>query len=53
MKCFYLSYIIREIATTQSSTESNNVNWGGSIIAKSDHTTPCDDFFDNPSQVQS
>ena len=26
-------------ATTQSSTELNNVNWGGSIIGKLSHTT--------------
>ena len=39
------------IATTQSSTELNNVNWGGSIIAKINHHTttttppPCDYFL--------
>ena len=38
------------IATTQYSTELNNVNWGGSIIGKINHTTttplpPFDDFF--------
>ena len=47
-----------EIATTQFSPELNNLDWGGSIIAKINHntqhhTTPCDDFFDQYKQVSS
>ena len=45
------------IATTQSSTELNNVNWGGSIIGKLYHTTtppplpPCDYFFESSTEL--
>ena len=39
------STYVRSIATTQSSTELNNVNWGGSIIGKLNHTTPPSDYL--------
>ena len=48
------------IATTQFSPELDNIDWGGSIIAKINHhtttphhTTPCDYFFDQYRQVSS